>query len=227
MELKVKDSIKGNYKTSALVVLLVGLFFIGLISILNLIYITIHLNHHIRWIVTLIISFIVYALFYLGYISYFLKVSRGETGDIKALFNKPELFLPSFIILVSTFLAFLIGLPFLIAPGVIFVISLSQAPYIAIDNLEIGGFGALRKSIILMKGRKKEYFRYILPYLKYFLKTLIVFILYLVSLKIKTNHMYLVTILNILLLIISIIFFIDFCLIIETAKAVYYNKLKE
>ena len=78
-----------------------------------------------------------------------------------------------------------------------------------------------------MKGRKKEYFRYILYYLKPLLRACIVFILYIASLKITITHIYLVHILNVLLLSISIILLIDFSLIFETAKAVYYNKLIE
>ena len=227
MGLKVRDSIKGNYKTACLVVLLVGLFLIGLNYLLNIFYKTINFNYQIRGIVTIVIIFIVFALLYLGYVNFFLKISRSEKGEVKDFINKPELFLSSFIILITTFLVFIIGSIFFIVPGVILAIMFSQAPYIAIDNPELGGLYALKRSVILMKGRKKEYFRYILYYLKPLLRACIVFILYIASLKITITHIYLVHILNVLLLSISIILLIDFSLIFETAKAVYYNKLIE
>ena len=142
MGLKVRDSIKGNYKTACLVVLLVGLFLIGLNYLLNIFYKTINFNYQIRGIVTIVIIFIVFALLYLGYVNFFLKISRSEKGEVKDFINKPELFLSSFIILITTFLAFIIGSIFFIVPGVILAIMFSQAPYIAIDNPELGGLYA-------------------------------------------------------------------------------------
>lgn len=105
-----------------------------------------------------IVSFAIPGLFFLGYYSFFLKVSRNEEATYKELFSKTNLFLPciAILLLVGIF-TFLWSLLFII-PGIIAALSYSMVYFVALDNPELGAMDVIRKSKDLMQGHKMDYF---------------------------------------------------------------------
>ncbi len=116
-----------------------------------------------------IISLIVACLIGLGYTSYFLKVSRGETPEYNELFSKTHLF--GGFLLLSILMAIFITLwtLLLIIPGIIAAISYSQAALIKIDNEEMGAMDCIKKSKELMNGHKWEYCKLVLSFIGWFI----------------------------------------------------------
>ena len=105
----------------------------------------------------------------LGYTSYFLKVSRGKTPELKELFSKTSFFVPY--LLLSILIAIFVSLwcLLLIIPGIIAAISYSQASKLMLDNEKMGAMECIKKSKELMKGHKWEYFTLMLSFIGWIL----------------------------------------------------------
>ena len=145
LKVKAKESLKGHYGEAIKIYLL--FFCISLLS-------SIIINNEL---LNLIISFVIMG-FYLGYYSFFLKISRNEEVTWKELFNKNNLFFTSIIvsILVGIF-TFLWSLLFII-PGIIAAIGYSMVYYVALDNPDLGVMDIIKKSKEIMNGHKMDFF---------------------------------------------------------------------
>lgn len=116
-----------------------------------------------------IITLVVSCLIGLGYTSYFLKVSRGETPTFKELFSKTNLFVPFFLLSLLMGIFVTLWSLLLIVPGIIAGLSYSQASKIMLDNEKMDAMECLRKSKELMKGHKWEFFKLELSFIGWML----------------------------------------------------------
>jgi len=96
--------------------------------------------------------------FVMGFAGYFIKRVRGETIDIKNIFDGFKLFSRSFGI--SFFTALFTGLwsLLLLIPGIVKALAYSMAYYIMYDDPKIDSLEAIKKSQIMMKGYKWKLF---------------------------------------------------------------------
>jgi len=112
----------------------------------------------------------------LGLCMYFLNITKGNTPSFFDLFEgfKPLLnvLLLFFIINALTIL----GLLFLIVPGIIISLGFSMSYYILSENTEMSFSETLEKSWKLMDGNKMELFMLHLRFIPYYLLGLLLFI---------------------------------------------------
>ena len=221
MKLNTKKILEKNFLKAVTVVVLVCIIFIGLYFLLDTSYKIIHLNHGVRSTVTVFIAFLLASFLYFGYVSFFFKLSHNEEVTIKELFSKPELYLTSIILLTIKFFLQLIGY-ILIIPGIIFGIMFSQSSYIILENPEIGVLGALKKSLIIMKGNWKEYFLFMISFLWYLLVIFVLLLALFIASKFLLNDIVLTTLIYIL---VSLIF-VHMTTNIAIAKVIFYDELK-
>jgi len=108
----------------------------------------------IGWIVNLIIGGpIAFGLSY-----YFLSFTRGKNPVLKDLFKGFSIFVKTFISYLLIMIFTLLWTLLLIVPGIIAAISYSMTFFILVDNNEMSGQDAIRKSKELMMGNKYRYF---------------------------------------------------------------------
>lgn len=153
LKTRAKESLRGKYGEAIKLYLLyilitfAGSFVVGLFVS----------NEDLAAILELIVSIGIMGL-YLGYYSFFLKVSRNEEVTYKELFNKTNLFWFSMgITLLTGIFIFLWSLLFII-PGIIAAFGYSMVYFVALDNPELGAMDVLKKSKEIMKGHKMEFF---------------------------------------------------------------------
>jgi uncharacterized membrane protein len=107
----------------------------------------------VRWLAEIF----VYSLLLAGQAVFFLKLVRGQPANLLDFFSGWRWALNAFLAYLLAHLAFVIGLVFLIVPGVIVAIMLSQAIYLVVDRN--AGFGdALQMSRRLTHGHRFELF---------------------------------------------------------------------
>ena len=157
LKTKAKESLKGHYKEAIKLFFLYILVCIGFTVIVSIIEENFEINGLFSFILTLIPTLGVYAL-YPGFYSFFLKISRNEEVNCKELFKYKNLFLvtigTSFIASIFSFLGALL----FIIPGIIIALSYSMVYFVIVDNPEIGIMNVLRKSKDIMNGHKFDYF---------------------------------------------------------------------
>ena len=105
-----------------------------------------------------ILSFVVTAIFSLGIVSFYLKVSRNEEVTYKELFSKKSLWLLFIGVSIMTSIFTFLWTLLLIIPGIIAAYRYSMVNYIMVDNPELGVMGAIRKSKEIMHGHKMDLF---------------------------------------------------------------------
>ena len=103
-----------------------------------------------------------------GLASFSLSIIEGQIDTSKLKFGlnivpKALIFYILYIVVV------LLGLLFLIVPGIIFAIMFSQVYYILCKDPEIGVIDAFKKSASIMNGHKWQYFKLNLRYVLYFI----------------------------------------------------------
>ena len=108
-----------------------------------------------------------------GFSVYFLNLIRQENIDYGRLFDGYKDFVRIFVteLLVGFFV--LLGCLFLIVPGVIIGLMLSQTSYVMKDDPKIGYIDAMKKSADLMKGHKMKLFMLTLSFIGWFLLALL------------------------------------------------------
>jgi uncharacterized membrane protein len=93
-----------------------------------------------------------------GLAVYFLKISRNQSVQRNDLFAGFSLFGKTLVTYILMILFVLLWCVLLIIPGIIAALSYALTFYILADNPELKPMEALRRSALLMKGRKMELF---------------------------------------------------------------------
>lgn len=152
---KAKDSLKGKYADSIIVILISAILggISGLISGIGE-----GLEIFSLQILGDIISFLVSAFITFGSLSFFLKISRNEEVTYQELFSKTKMFVPYLLISLLVGIFTVLWSILFIIPGIIAAISYSQSYLIALDNPDIDPMEAIRESKRLMNGHKMEFF---------------------------------------------------------------------
>jgi uncharacterized membrane protein len=96
--------------------------------------------------------------FALGFAGFFLKRLRGEQIAVENIFDGFKRFFPSFLLWFFTTLFTVLWSLLLVIPGIVKALGYSMAFYIMYDDPEIKPLEALKKSQIMMKGYKTQYF---------------------------------------------------------------------
>lgn len=153
-----KESLTGKYGDSIGIVLL--LFFISFFCnfIFKRIGIFFHLSEDALEVLLNGCSFIISALFSLGYLSFFLKVSRDEKVEINELWSHFSYFIPYIIVTILIALFTTLWALLLIIPGIIAAYSYSMTYYIMLDHKDMKPMDAIRESKRIMNGHKMDLF---------------------------------------------------------------------
>lgn len=155
---RAKESLKGKYKNA--VILLLIMFGISIVSsfIGSAIGNMLGFNEENAQSFSSIVSYLIFALFYFGYYSFFLKISRNENVEFSELWSKTNLFLPFIGVSILVGILVSIGAILFIIPGIILALCYSQVFYIMLDDEKIGIINAMKKSREMMRGHKWEFF---------------------------------------------------------------------
>jgi uncharacterized membrane protein len=94
----------------------------------------------------------------LGYVGYFLKKPRGETGKLENLFDGFKQFGSSFLLNLLQNIFIVLWSCLLIIPGIVKSFSYAMAFYIMKDNPDIGALEAITQSRKMMVGYKWKLF---------------------------------------------------------------------
>ena len=111
-----------------------------------------------------------------GFVSYALRVSRGQEAGFAELFDAFGNFLRLLLLEVLIGLFVFLWSLLLVVPGLIAAYRYSMAVYIMLDNPDKGPLDCLRESKELMRGRKGELFLLDLSFLVWYLLSLIPFV---------------------------------------------------
>lgn len=105
-----------------------------------------------------LLGYIVISPIVIGYVSVYLKISRGEDCTVGVLFSQIRNFLKTAgLLLLMWVKVFLWSLLFVI-PGIIAALRYSMAPYIMAENPDIGINEAIERSKDMMRGNKWRLF---------------------------------------------------------------------
>lgn len=105
----------------------------------------------------------------IGFLSYCLKISRNEKGELKSLFDGfAFIFKVLWLEIVRLVLVFLWSL-LLVVPGIVAYYSYRQAFYILLDNPELSALDCIRLSKSMMDGYKTELFILDLSFVGWFI----------------------------------------------------------
>jgi len=108
--------------------------------------------------------------FALGMVIYYLRLVReGHPPDVSVIFDGFKNFLPAFVAGLLIILIVLVGMLFLIVPGIIAGIGLSQTFFIMADEPSISATDAMQESWDMMKGHKLQLFLLQLSFLPWVL----------------------------------------------------------
>jgi uncharacterized membrane protein len=99
-----------------------------------------------------------------GAASWSLSIARGEEPTFERLMDGFKNFIAPLVAYILFAVAVGIGIVFLIIPGIIIALGLSQTFYILADDPERDGLQALQDSWSMMKGHKTTYFMLCLRY---------------------------------------------------------------
>ncbi|NLK34841.1 MAG: DUF975 family protein [Gracilibacteraceae bacterium] len=122
-----------------------------------------------------IVSLIIGGPIYFGIAYYFLKLARYETAEFNDLFSGFSLFKTNFILHLLITIFTILWTLLLIVPGIIAAIKYSMAYNILIDNPEIGGLEAIRRSTEMMDGHKMRFAEMWFSFLGWFLLSIVTF----------------------------------------------------
>jgi uncharacterized membrane protein len=104
-----------------------------------------------------------------GLCYYFLSFTRGKSPVLEDLFKGFSIFGKTFVSYLLIIIFTILWALLLIVPGIIAAISYSMTFYIIVDNNEMSGQDAIRKSKELMNGNKYRYFCLLCRFIGWFL----------------------------------------------------------
>jgi len=104
---------------------------------------------------------------------YFLSFVRQKKPALEDLFKGISVFGKAFVAYLFMAFFIILWMLLLIVPGIIAAISYSMTYFILIDNPEIGGKDAIKKSKELMRGNKYRYFCLLLRFFGWFLLSIL------------------------------------------------------
>ena len=105
-----------------------------------------------------IIGLVTSGPFALGLILFFKNMADNREARLEQIFDGFKNFGTALATYLLSSVAAIVGLVFLIVPGIIIGIGLAQSMYIISDDEEIGAYDALSKSWDMMDGFKMKYF---------------------------------------------------------------------
>ena len=153
-----KKSLRGNYGSAILVLLVLGIL-TGLPAMIPPIFQdSSEQTQNIVIIIVSLISVFISSLLTLGAISFFMKVSRNKKVDFGELFNKTGLWVTCLVAMIMISIFTSLWTLLLVIPGIIAAYRYRLTPYVIVDNPGIGGIDAITKSKELMKGYKMDLF---------------------------------------------------------------------
>lgn len=109
-----------------------------------------------------VIGLVISGPFALGLIFFFKKITYQQEARLEQIFDGFKNFGTALATYLLSAVAAILGLIFLIVPGIIIGIGLAQSMYIIAEDDEIGAYDALSKSWDMMDGFKMKYFGLIL-----------------------------------------------------------------
>jgi uncharacterized membrane protein len=110
-------------------------------------------------------SLLIAGPFFLGFVTYFLKLRRGKNPNIEEIFGGFKNFGAAFVLHILIGLFVLLWALLLVIPGIIAAIKYSMAYFILSDNPDIGAQEAINRSKAMMEGNKKQFFYLMLGFL--------------------------------------------------------------
>ena len=153
-----KKSLRGNYGSAILVLLVLGIL-TGIPAVLPEIFKnSSNETQAIVSIVAMLLALLITALFTLGAVSFFLKISRNKKVGFGELFSKTNLWVSCIVAIVMMGIFTSLWTLLLIIPGIIAAYRYRLTPYILVDNPKIGGLDAITKSKEMMRGYKMDLF---------------------------------------------------------------------
>ena len=174
LKLKAKERLMGKKKNAAIVIFVMMLILMVVSGVLSAIFpgktelkdiggikYTYTQSNPIVSIISLVFS----TFLYFGFYSYCMKIARGEEPELNDLFSKGNLVLKVFVTSLLVALVVCLGYIALIIPGIILSFAYSMYTLIYIDNPEIGIIESMKKSRLMMKGHKWEYFCLMISFL--------------------------------------------------------------
>lgn len=93
-----------------------------------------------------------------GYVSYLLKLHRGEETELKDLFSQFNRFGDGFLLALLEGIFVVLWMLLFIIPGIVAAFSYAMAPYIMLEHPELTPNECLKASKEMMKGHKGELF---------------------------------------------------------------------
>jgi uncharacterized membrane protein len=112
-----------------------------------------------------LISLVIGGPLTLGFTLFFLRISRGTRPDWNELLEGFNRFAPSLVAYLLVVLFVALWSLLLIVPGIIAALSYSMTFYILIDNPDMSGRDAMRRSREMMEGHKEKLFYLTLRFL--------------------------------------------------------------
>ena len=151
-----KKKMEGNWKSWIYILLI--LFGIGLVVGIICAPISMNLSEDFKELPSSIITAVLNCLFGFGILSFFFKIAKGVKVEYSELYSKWKMGLKYFVM--TLIIGIIVGVAsvFLIIPGIILALGLSQVSLIILESPETGIFDAISKSWNMMKGHKWEYF---------------------------------------------------------------------
>ena len=140
-----KKSLKGKYKNAIIVLLIAGVitFLVSFVS--GIIGGALDFNENNTKTLNSIISFFVIGLFYFGYLSFFLKISRNKEVEVNELWSKTNMYLSYLGLSILVGIIVSIGFVLFIIPGIILALMYSQVFFIMLDDEKIGITDAMKR----------------------------------------------------------------------------------
>lgn len=110
-----------------------------------------------------------------GYADYIRQTIQRENTDLNPLISGFNRFVETMVAGLLYLLIICIGFYLLIVPGIIAALGLSMTFFIMVDDPNISGVDALRKSWQMMKGYKADYFLFCCRFIGWFLICVLTF----------------------------------------------------
>ena len=155
---KAKLSLKGNYGSAIIVMLLTGI----ISAVPALIGVALQKSSDevklAGGLAMMLISILVSSFLTIGATSFYLKLSRNQKVSYGELFSKTGLWLTCFVAMLMMSIFTSLWSLLLIIPGIIASYAYRQTLYVIADNPKIGGLEAITRSKELMKGHKMDLF---------------------------------------------------------------------
>lgn len=163
-----KTSLEGNWQTAIVAILITFLPFIVLDYLLG---IKSDEGGFFAWIAHLMLQ----APIHLGLVGVYLKLSRKGDTSAREVFEGFNNWWKSFLLALLQCIYIVLWSILLIVPGLIAALSYSMSFFILADNPEINSSEALRRSKLMMRGHKTEFFMLNLSFIGWFILSVLSF----------------------------------------------------